>query len=71
MKAYHAFTVRLPHQLAERVRELAAEEHRSLNQTIVHLLTRALERTPETAESAPEARLSPDSASDDYAWRAP
>lgn len=57
-----AITVRLPPELAERIRRLAREDYRSLNSTIVRLLALALQEIP---EPSPEARSPLDSESGD------
>ena len=68
MKKHSAITIRLPENMAAQIRVLAQQEHRSLNGTIVYLLSLALEPLssyPEAATPVPEARLSPDSESGD------
>ncbi len=60
----HALSVRLPVQLADRIRAQANRERRSVNAEIVRLLELAL--TPSDPERTPAATQFPGSGNDDF-----
>jgi len=63
----HAFSVRLPIDLAQKLRERAYGEHRSVNGMVVHLLSQALDRG--ISEPVPVTTPSLDLSSDDSLGR--